>query len=85
MIQVYTTYSCAYCKTVKEFLNKKGYSYEEINLNEQPERFKEVQDLTGSQTVPVTLVKNGTDQTVVKGWNPSQLIPALVSLDVSSA
>lgn len=81
MIKVYTTDTCAQCKTVKQYLDKKNHYYEEINITQQPERAQEVQELSGTLSVPVTLVAHGNDKTVVRGWNPSQLIPALMKLD----
>ena len=70
MIQIYTTNTCAYCKMVKKFLSLKGKQYEEINLDEQPERRAEAMKISGALTVPIT-----TDgKAVVVGWNPSKLV-----------
>ena len=40
-ITIFTTNTCAYCKMVKQFLNTKGFSYDEINLDDQPEKQQE--------------------------------------------
>jgi len=73
MIQIYTTNTCAYCKMVKQFLSMKGKEYEEINLDQNPERQAEALAISGAMTVPVT-----TDgKSVVIGWNPGKLVGLL--------
>jgi glutaredoxin len=55
---------------VKKFLSMKGKEYEEVNLDENPERQAEAYSISGALTVPVT-----TDgKSVVVGWNPSKLV-----------
>lgn len=77
-ITVYTTNSCAYCGMVKKYLGNKGHEYEEVNLDQYPERQKEALELSGALTVPVTVVTKEDDtKSVIVGWNPGQLVPAL--------
>lgn len=77
-ITIFTTDTCAYCVMVKRWLGSKGYQYEEVNLNQQPDRQQEAFQLSGSLTVPVTVVTNQDDsQSVVVGYNLSQLAPAI--------
>jgi glutaredoxin len=63
---------------VKRFLGSKGLSYEEVNLDQNPDRQKEAFDISGALTVPVTVVTK-TDDTkeVVVGYNLSKLAPAV--------
>lgn len=78
-ITVFTTNTCAYCGMVKKFLGAKGHQYEEVNLNDNPDRQEEAFKLSGSLTVPVTVVTRQDDtQQVVVGYNLAQLAPALV-------
>lgn len=65
MITVFTTTTCAYCKMVKQYLTLKGKEFTEVNLNENPEKHKEIIEKTGVSTVPVTQIG---DEFVV-GWN----------------
>ena len=37
-ITIYTTNTCAYCVMVKRWLQAKGMSYNEINLDENPDK-----------------------------------------------
>ncbi len=77
-ITIFTTNTCGYCKMVKQFLNTKGLSYDEINLDSQPEKQQEAFELSGQLTVPITLVTK-TDDTrqVIVGYNLAQLAPAI--------
>jgi glutaredoxin 3 len=49
---VYTTTYCPYCQAAKKLLKKKGVEFEEINLDENPERWDECEKRSGRQTVP---------------------------------
>ncbi len=78
-VTIYTTNTCAYCVMVKRFLQSKGQQYNEVNLDTNPERQKEAQEMSGALTVPVTVVTKEDDtKQVVVGYNLSQLAPALV-------
>lgn len=77
-ITIFTTNTCAYCGMVKKFLGTKGISYEEVNLDQNPERQQEAFALSGALTVPVTVVTKTDDtQEVVVGYNLAKLAPAL--------
>lgn len=78
-ITIYTTNSCAYCVMVKSWLGKKGVGYQEVNLDEHPERQKDAYDLSGQLSVPVTVVTKQDDtKEVVVGYNLAKLAPAIV-------
>lgn len=50
---VYTSTYCPYCVTAKRLLDKKGVSYEEVNISEDENRRAEMIGLTkGRMTVP---------------------------------
>ena len=77
-ITIFTTNTCAYCKMVKQFLNTKGFAYDEINLDTQPEKQQEAFELSGQLTVPITLVTKADDsRQVIVGYNLAQLAPAI--------
>lgn len=78
-ITIFTTNTCAYCVMVKKFLGTKGIDYEEVNLDQNPERQQEAFALSGALTVPVTVVtKTDDSREVVVGYNLAKLAPALV-------
>lgn len=77
-ITIFTTNTCAYCVMVKKWLSAKGMTYEEVNLDQHPERQKEAFEASGSLTVPVTIVtKQDDSREVVVGYNLAKLAPAV--------
>ncbi len=77
-ITIFTTNTCAYCVMVKKWLTQKGHAYEEVNIDQHPERQAEALQLSGALTVPVTVVtKHDDTREVVVGFNLSKLAPAV--------
>lgn len=77
-ITIFTTNTCAYCGMVKKWLDSKGHTYEVVNLDQNPERQAEALALSGSLTVPVTVVTKQDDtKQVVVGFNLAKLAPAV--------
>ena len=77
-ITIFTTNTCAYCVMVKRYLKAKGHAYEEVNLDQNPERQAEAMALSGALTVPVTIVtKHDDTKEVVVGYNLAKLAPAV--------
>jgi glutaredoxin 3 len=77
-ITIFTSNTCAYCGMVKKYLQAKNVGYEEVNIDEHPDRQKEAYEVSGSLTVPVTVVTNQDDtKQVVVGYNLAQLAPAV--------
>ena len=79
-ITIYTTNTCAYCVMVKKYLAGKGLTYQEVNLDEQPEKQAEALQISGALTVPVTVVTKSDDtKEVVIGFNLAKLAPAVAA------
>jgi glutaredoxin 3 len=77
-ITIFTTNSCAYCVMVKKWLTAKGHKYEEVNVEENPDRQAESFAISGQLAVPVTVVTKDDDtQEVVVGFNLAKLAPAV--------
>ncbi len=73
-ITVFTTNTCAYCAMVKKWLDSKGVKYNVVNLDENPEKQKEIYEKSGALTVPVTLIeKEDSTEEVVIGYNLARL------------
>jgi glutaredoxin len=63
---------------VKKWLGAKGYTWEEVNVEEHPERAKEAFEISGQLAVPVTVVtKDNDEQDVIIGYNLAKLVPAV--------
>jgi len=77
-ITIYTTNTCAYCVMVKKWLGAKGFEYNEVNLDEHPERAQEALAVSGQLAVPVTVVtKQDDSQEIIVGYNLAKLAPAV--------
>ncbi len=77
-VTIFTTNTCAYCVMVKKYLSAKGVGYDEVNLDQNPERQAEAMALSGVTTVPVTVITQQDDsRDVVVGYNLAKLAPAV--------
>jgi glutaredoxin len=77
-VTIFTTNTCGYCQMVKKYLGTKGVNYDEINLDQEPSRQQEALQLSGSLTVPVTVVTRSDDtKEVIVGYNLAKLAPAI--------
>ena len=56
-VVIYTTTYCGYCHRAKMLMEEKRVAFEEINLDEQPERYEEMLSRSeGRRTVPQIFV-----------------------------
>jgi mycoredoxin len=70
-ITMYSTPWCGYCKRLKSQLSREGITFDEVDIEQQPEAADYVMKVNnGNQTVPtVVVVAPGGKQTVMT--NPS--------------
>jgi len=52
-ITVYTTPTCTWCTAVKQYLDDKGFSYDEVDVSADVQRARELVERTGQYGVPV--------------------------------
>lgn len=66
-LTVYTTKTCPFCKMQKEFFDSKGVKYQEILVDEHPEKIDEMINLSGQLGVPFTVInkEDGSQETVL--------------------
>lgn len=77
-IKVYTTSTCPYCHALKDYLNQKGVKYEEINLNDHPEKVQAFVDECGSMGVPCSHITHDDGKTeTILGFDQERLKKAL--------
>lgn len=80
-ITVYTRTTCAYCPMVKEWLKTKGFTYDEVNIDEHPEQQAEMSKYTSLLTVPVVVVEDDADPSsmpkMMQGFNIGKLAEAV--------
>jgi glutaredoxin 3 len=79
-VTIFTRNTCAYCGMVKRYLGAKGQTYEEVNIDQHPDRQAEALKLSGAMTVPVTVVtKHDDTREVIIGYNLAKLAPAVAA------
>jgi glutaredoxin-like YruB-family protein len=62
MIKIFSTPSCPYCVTLKEFLREKNFEFEDIDVSKDEKALQEMVAKTGQFGVPVIDIN---DQVVV--------------------
>ncbi|HGC7164951.1 TPA: redoxin NrdH [Streptococcus agalactiae] len=67
-ITVFSKNNCMQCKMTKKFLDQHGADFEEINIDEKPEKIEHVKNL-GFSAAPVIEAGN----VVFSGFQPSKL------------
>lgn len=71
---MYTTTTCPFCKMEKAYLNSKGIAYEEVLVDENPERAQEMIAMSGQLGVPFTvIVKENGDREQILGFDRPRL------------
>ncbi|HEQ0920199.1 TPA: glutaredoxin-like protein NrdH [Streptococcus pyogenes] len=68
MITVYSKNNCMQCKMTKKFLEQHGANFQEINIDEHPEKVDYVKSL-GFTSAPVI----EADKLVFSGFQPAKL------------
>lgn len=77
-VTIYTSNTCAYCHALKDFLNKKSVSYNEINIDEKPDMRQELVEMSGQMAVPVTIItKEDGGKEMAVGFDAPKLSAAL--------
>jgi glutaredoxin 3 len=77
-VTVFSTTTCKYCKQVKDYLAANHVPYEEVLLDQTPERIQESVEISGQRGVPVTkIVQDNGTATAVLGWDEPQLAAQL--------
>ncbi len=76
MIKVYSTPTCPYCDTLKQFLKEKGVEFESVDVSQDKKALEEMVQKTGQMGVPVIDIDGKT----VVGFNKGK-ISELLGLD----
>lgn len=68
MITIYSKNNCMQCKMTKKFLEQNGAEFQEINMDDHPEKIDYVKSL-GFTSAPVI----ESDKLVFSGFQPAKL------------
>jgi len=69
MIKVYSTLACPYCFTLKEFLEEKGFEFEDIDISKDEDALKEMVQKSKQMGVPVVDI----DGQIVVGFDKEKI------------
>ena len=53
MVKVYSTPTCVYCKTLKEYLTSHNIEFQDIDVSKDEKDLKEMVKISGQMGVPV--------------------------------
>lgn len=77
-IEIYSKAWCPFCRLAKRLLQKKGYEFDEIDVEEDPSRFEEMRDRSGGRwTVPEIFI----DGELIGGYQELQALDYAGQLD----
>lgn len=77
-ITIYSTKTCPYCNMLKSYLKSKDIAYEDVLLDEQPERAAEAIHICNSMGVPCThIVKDDGGEERILGFDKAKIDAAL--------
>jgi len=68
-IRVFSTPTCPYCVTLKEFLREKGFEFEDIDVSQDQKSLDEMVKKSGQMGVPVVDI-NGQ---IIVGFNREKI------------
>jgi glutaredoxin-like YruB-family protein len=72
-VKVYSTPTCVYCVTLKEFFKEKGVEFEDVDVSLNEEAAREMIMKTGQMGVPVVEI----GEEVIVGFDRDKIIQAL--------
>ncbi len=72
-VKVYTTPTCVYCVTVKNFLKEKNIDYTEVDVSVDTQAADEMIEKTGQMGVPVLEI----DGQMIVGFDKDKIVKAL--------
>lgn len=77
-ITVYSTTTCPYCRMLKSYLTEKQVAFDEVVLDERPEKMQTFIDTCGSMGVPCThITKDDGTEVKILGFDKAKINEAL--------
>ncbi|EKD58129.1 MAG: glutaredoxin-like protein, YruB-family [uncultured bacterium] len=77
-VTLYTTKTCPFCKMEKDYLNSQNIAYEEVFVDENPQRADEMIAISGQMGVPFTVIeKNDGSKVTILGFDKPKIDQAL--------
>ncbi len=78
-IKVYSTPTCPYCVTVKDFLKEKGIAYDDLDVSQNEQARNDMVEKSGQMGVPVIIIET-EPPVIIVGFDETKLENALKEL-----
>jgi len=72
-IRVFSTPTCPYCVTLKEYLKEKGFEFEDIDVSQDQKTLDEMVEKSGQMGVPVVEI----DGQIIIGFDKEKITQLL--------
>jgi len=72
-IKIYSTPTCGYCKLLKQYLDEKKISYEEVDVSSDVKQQEEMIKKTNQQGVPVTIIEDEGKEEIIIGFDKNKI------------
>ena len=72
-VKIFTLPECVYCKQAKAFFKENKVEYEEVNVEDNEDALKEMEELSGARSTPVIVI----GEKVIIGFDEEKLKEAL--------
>ena len=69
MITIYTTPTCVYCNTLKQYLGEKNIQFQEIDVSQDEKALEKMVQISGQMGVPVIDI----DGNIVIGFDRNKI------------
>lgn len=69
MITIFSKSYCPYCSAAKQFLDSLGKEYQEVDLENSPEKMAEIVQISGMMTVPQIFDGEITSENLIGGYD----------------
>lgn len=69
MIKIYSTPTCVYCKSLKEYFTENSITFEEVDVSENEAELEKMVAISGQMGVPVVEI----DDNVVIGFDKEKI------------
>ena len=69
MIKIYSTPTCPYCVTLKNFLKERSFEFEDVDVSESQQEMDEMIEKSGQMGVPVVDI----DGKIVVGFDKKKI------------
>jgi glutaredoxin-like YruB-family protein len=76
-VTIYSTPTCPYCNSAKEFFNAKSIEYNEIDVSTDTKAAEEMTNKSGQMGVPVIVIEENGNEEVVVGFDKAKIVQLL--------